>query len=253
MSLEFLQVDSAGAGNDGSAPLAHSPMERLAAAAGGRLEPRDGWSVVADYGAPEREAAACEESVAWIDVSHLGKLEVQASAGDLRAVAAAAGEGAVLELGRATRAAGAWWCPLTDTRMLVICEAGDTAALRARLVEAGGECTERVSVVDVTTVRAALTLAGPRARETFARFCALDLRPDVTPVGALRPGSIARQPGILVREAEHRYLFLFGWALGEYMWTVVADAAEHLGGRAAGVDALAAVDQLAAIGEGAGA
>jgi hypothetical protein len=72
-------------------------------------------------------------------------------------------------------------------------------------------------------------------------------------VAGLRPGSIARQPGIVVREAENRYLFLFGWALGEYMWTVVSDAAEHLGGRPAGVNVLEPLDELAAIGEGAGA
>ena len=76
----------------------------------------------------------------------------------------------------------------------------------------------------------------------FARFCALDLRPSQTPLHALRPGSIARQPGILIREDQDRFLFLFGWGVGEYMWTVVADAAEHLGGRPVGVDALAALD-----------
>ena len=71
-----------------------------------------------------------------------------------------------------------------------------------------------------------------------ARFCALDLRPKVTPVNALRPGSIGRQPGLVIREDEERYLFLFGWATGEYMWSVVADAGTHLGGGPVGVDAL---------------
>jgi len=90
-----------------------------------------------------------------------------------------------------------------------------------------------------TTTFAAITVAGPLAREVFARFCALDLRPHVTPVRGLRPGSIGRQPGVLVREAEDRYLFLFGWATGEYMWSIVTDAGEHLGGRPIGADALA--------------
>jgi heterotetrameric sarcosine oxidase gamma subunit len=119
----------------------------------------------------------------------------------------------------------------------VVCAAHVTDALPAQLAEAGAEA-ERVTLVDVTTNFAAMTLAGPLAREVLARFCALDLRPAVTPVRALRPGSIARQPGILVRESEDRYLFLFGWAIGEYMWSVVADAGEHLGGRPIGVDAL---------------
>ena len=83
---------------------------------------------------------------------------------------------------------------------------------------------------DVTTTFAALTLVGPLAREVFARFSAIDLRPQITPPGALRPGSIARQPGIVICEAEDRYLMLFGWATGEYVWAVVSDAGYHLGG-----------------------
>ena len=37
---------------------------------------------------------------------------------------------------------------------------------------------------------------------------------------------MARTPGYVLREDADRFLMLFGWALGEYMWTVVADAAE---------------------------
>jgi sarcosine oxidase gamma subunit len=120
----------------------------------------------------------------------------------------------------------AWWCRLTQTRAVVI----------GKRPELSG--TDDLDVLDVTCNFAALTLVGPLARETFARFCALDLRPKVTPVNALRPGSIGRQPGIVIREDEERYLFLFGWATGEYMWSVVADAGTHLGGGPVGVDAL---------------
>lgn len=214
MNLDFLAV----AGADGT--VARSPMEPLARAAGARFEIRDGWSVAVDYG------AGAGEQVGWADVSHLSKLELRGSA---QAIDAAAGE--PLPFGTAVRRDGAWWCRLTSTRALVV---GAGEAARERAISADG-----VNVLDVTSSFAALTLVGPLARETFARFCALDLRPEVTPVGALRPGSIGRQPGILIREDSDRYLFLFGWATGEYMWSVVADAATHLGGGPVGADALA--------------
>jgi glycine cleavage system aminomethyltransferase T len=200
VNLDFLTPAAAAA-------VARSPMEGKARAAGARFEVRDGWNVAVDY--PGMRAG----DVAWADVSHLPKLELQGVSDTITS----------LPLGTAVGQDDAWFCRLTETRALVI----------------GARPTvDGVDVTDVTSNFAALTITGPLARETFARFCALDLRPHVTPVTALRPGSIGRQPGILIREDEDRYLFLFGWATGEYMWSTVADAATHLGGGPIGVDAL---------------
>jgi glycine cleavage system aminomethyltransferase T len=226
VSLDFLEVSAGSsdlAGVDG--PVARSPMEPRARAAGGRFEIRDGWNLATGF-SRDPEALA-RTAVGWADVSHMRKLELQGPETALQAAAAAAGVDELV-LGRAARASEAWWCPLTRERVLVI---GAADGLRSGL-------PDEVSVLEVTTVYAAMTLVGPLARETFARFCALDLRPQSTPVGGLRPGSIARQPGLVVREGEDRYLFLFGWAVGEYMWTVVEDAARHLGGGPLGLDAL---------------
>ncbi|MGI8863738.1 MAG: hypothetical protein ACR2JH_04945 [Solirubrobacteraceae bacterium] len=222
----------------GHSAVARSPMERSAQAEGGRFEVRSGWNVAVGYTSKEQETELCTSTVGWADVSHLGKLELQASPEAMRAIVTEAAGGASLELGRATRAGYVWWLPLTLSRTLVVCEAAEAAGLKRRLTEAASESSGHASVADVTSVFAALTLAGPLAREVFARFCAIDLRPAVTPVAGLRPGSIARQPGLIVREDENRFLFLFGWAVGEYMWTVVADAARHLGGGPVGLDAL---------------
>jgi glycine cleavage system aminomethyltransferase T len=188
---------------------ARSPMEASAADAGARFQFRDGWKVAVSY-----PAAAFGASVSWCDTSHLSKLQLQ---GELDAS---------LPFGTAVRRDGAWWCRLTESRALVVGARPDVSDLPDE-------------VVDVTSVFASLTIAGPLARECFARFCALDLRPSVTPVGALRPGSIARQPGTLICEAEDRYLILFGWATAEYVWSVVADAAGGLGGGPVGIDQLA--------------
>ena len=205
MNLDFLRP----AANDA---VAHSPMEGPARAAGARFEVRDGWNVAVAFPA----GAGSGDTVSWADVSHLPKVELQGSSDVI-------GE---LPFSTAVRRDDAWWCRLTQTRALVI----------------GGrpefDAADDLDVLDVTCNFAALTLLGPLARETFARFCALDLRPKATPVGALRPGSVGRQPGLVIREDEERYLFLFGWATGEYMWSIVADAGGHLGGAPVGLDAL---------------
>ncbi len=251
MSFDFLAPDAATAG-DRFNPLARSAMEDDARAAGARFEVRDGWNVAVGYSSAEQEREAARRVAGWADVSHLGKLELHAGADDLAAIVAQASGGASLELGRATRAAGAWWLPLTTGRALVICEPGAVAGLRERLTDAAATASGLVSVVDATTKYAAMTILGPQAREVFARFTALDLRPQATPVHGLRPGSIARTPGVLVREDEDRFLFLFGWALGHYVWTVVADAAEHLGGSPVGADALEPIPDATAVKEEAG-
>lgn len=237
MSFDFLAPDAAVA-DDRFTPLARSPMERDARAAGARFEVRDGWSLAVGYTSVEQEREVARRVAGWADVSHLGKIELHASAGELGAIASQASGGVPLELGRAVRARDAWWLALTGDRALVVCEPGAAAGLRERLHEAAASASGLISIVDATTKFAALTILGPQAREVIARFSALDLRPAVTPVHGLRPGSIARTPGVLVREDEERYLILFGAALGHYMWTVVADAAGHLGGSPVGADAL---------------
>ena len=181
--------------------VARSPMERQARAAGARFEVRDGWNVAVGYAAESRGR------VTFADCSHIRKYELQ---GDLPP----------LELGRATVDRDSTWLPMTPSRALIL----------------GGEPPD--GALDMTTAFAALCLAGPRARDTFARFTASDLRPLVMRPGDWRPGSVARTPGGILCEAEDRYLMLFGAAFGQYMWTVVADAARHLGGGPVGYDAL---------------
>jgi heterotetrameric sarcosine oxidase gamma subunit len=211
-------------------------MEGAARRAGARFEPRDGWNVAVGY------AVDGDTPAAWTDVCHLGKLEVQASKATLAEIVDRYAPGTALELGTAARIDGTWWCPLTSRRLLVICPAAETAAVRLRLQEAATSAAGDASVVDVTSGYAAMVISGRAAREVLARFCALDLRPRSMPVRDLRPGSVARTPGLVLREAEDRYLTLVGAGLGEYLWTVVAEAAASLGGRPCGVDALPALE-----------
>lgn len=210
MSLAFLSPSAADAG-----AVARSPMEGKARAAGARFEVRDGWNVAVQYPGEERAG----ESVGFADVSHLRKLEVQ-------------GEGAGGELRTARRDGGWWVCPLTPTRALHLGGPSGRNYVHAEVSSQGlgSNGDARPETVDVTTCFAALAIFGPLAREVIARFCALDLRPQVAPPGSFRPGSIARQPGMILVADTDRFLLLFGWAVGEYMWTVVEDAARSLDG-----------------------
>jgi heterotetrameric sarcosine oxidase gamma subunit len=213
--------------------LSRSPMERQAAAAGASFEERDGWNVAVRFEGLDAERERARSTVGFADLSHLGKVELQAPAGALEAIA-----GVDLELGAATWAAGTWWCPYTPTRALALCEPAALPALRNRLQGATADHEGLTSVIDVTTAFAALAIGGPLAREVFARFTAIDLRDQVTPLRGFRPGSVGRTPGAILREGEQRWLMLFGAALGQYTWTVVADAAESLGGGPVAMDAL---------------
>jgi heterotetrameric sarcosine oxidase gamma subunit len=219
---------------------ARSPMRRLAAAAGARIELREGWEVAVDYGDAALERERLRETVAFADRSQLCKLELQGDAGAIASIVRAASGGRELEPRLAARAAdGTWWCPLTPSHVLALGEPPIAARLRAVTAEAAEAPGSTATVVEVTCGLAAMTLAGPGAAELLARFCAIDVRPAVTPVAGFRPGSVARTPGYLLRERDDELLVLVGWALGDYLWNVVADAAEHLGGGPVGADALA--------------
>jgi glycine cleavage system aminomethyltransferase T len=201
-------------------------MERQARDAGASFEERDGWNVAVGFDGAEAERERLRSTVGFADMSHLGKIEVQGP------------QVGRLELGTAALEDGAWWCPYTAQRAIVLCEPARLPHVREDLAGAATAESGPASVVDVTTVFGALSVGGPLARELFARFTALDLRDPVTPVHGFRPGSVARTPGAVLRQSEQRWLMLFGAALGQYMWTVVADAAESLGGGPVGVDAL---------------
>lgn len=185
--------------------VAESPMAGATQAAGGSLAERDGWLVAVSYADAATESRALSETVGWADVSHVRKTERR---GRHR-----------LALGSAERMSRTWTCPITSDRVLVL----------------NGDETDGL---DITCQMGALVLGGPRARDVVARFCALDLRPRVSPPGTFLPGSVARTPGYVLVLNHDRLLLLFGAAYGLYVWDVVADAGAHLGGGPVGLDAL---------------
>lgn len=223
MSVEFLSPLPT------AAQPARSPLLDAALESGAHSEVVDGWEVVASFGDPGRETAACAESVGFADRSKLLKLELQWQR-----------ESPGFRGGAAARLGDGWRCPVRPDRELILGEGPVGPELQAELDSAAAH------VCDLTASLGAISIAGPMARETIARFCAIDVRPGALPVSGFRPGSVARTPGFLLREGEDSFLLLFGAAYGTYVWETVADAATRLGGRPVGP---AALPQLVAEGE----
>ena len=224
---------------NGNRPPQRSPIEYAHRDAGARLSERAGWNLVSDYGDPAKEAAACKASVGVADLSCLGKLELQAAPETVSAIVSGLIGGAALEPGRATLHEGTWWCPMSPSRVIAVSWPEDTPRVREALESAGGGGSF-ASVVETTAAWGSNAVVGPQARETFARTMALDLRPGSFGELDFAPVSVARTPGLVLRVEGDSFLHLFGAGYADYTWTVFVDAAESLGGRAVGVDALPA-------------
>jgi len=246
MSFEFLAPDAAEP-VDGTRPALRSPIEWELREQGANFADRGGWRVVTDYGDAARELAACRETVGVADVSHLGKLELRADVGVTSAIVAELTKDGALALGRAILHDEVWWCPMTMSRVLAITPPERTPEIRDRL-EAAASAAPFASVVEMTAAYGSNVVTGPLSRETFARSMALDLRPDHFGEGDFAPVSVARTPGMMLRQGGDRFLHLFGAGFAHYVWTVFIDAARHLGGRPVGTSAL---DREPSVGEAA--
>jgi len=236
MSLAFLSADQSQT-QGAFSPILQSNIEAALVDGGAKIEERDGWRVAVSYGDPAAEKKACAESVGIADLSSLGITELIAAPSVIEAITTSVA-GTSEKLGLAVFAAGAWWCTVKPDRVLAITSPGDTAALRGQLQDAADARSELVSVTDLTSTLTTFSVSGPLARDTFARITALDLREREFPVRGFLPGSIGRVPGLLLHQGSDSFLHTFGAASAQYMWETMIDAAEELGGRAVGIDAL---------------
>jgi glycine cleavage system aminomethyltransferase T len=237
MNFEFLAPDAIGEFKGGAPPL-RSPIEWSHRDAGARFGTLDGWRVAAGYADLDEERRACSETVGIADLSFLGKIELQGAPAEVAAIVASLAGGAALELGRASLDDRVWWCPLAAGHVLAITPPDRTASLREQLESAADSASSFASVIELTTAYGSNAVVGPLARETFARATALDMRPERFAEGAFAPVSVARTPAMVLRREGDDFLHLFGAGYAHYVWTVFADAAESLGGRAVGAEAL---------------
>ena len=219
-------------------PIKRTPLYRTGLALGATMTDHAGWQVAAGFRSPDKEARQAQAGVALADASWLGKLEVQGRGFD------PAG----------WQIAGATVWPLTANDVLVTCEPPDTPAvlqalqdrsvplsLGERPGEGSNMAPSSLYVTDVTSVYAALVLAGPRSRAVLQRLTALDVSDTALPDLTCARTGLAHVHATLLRQdlgPMPAYWLLVGWEYGAYVWDAVLHAGESFGIAPIGLEAL---------------
>jgi sarcosine oxidase subunit alpha len=208
------------------------------------------WKRPLHYGDLAGECRVVHEAAGLIDVSTLGKLDLQGPdaaefldwlhpnrfsdlrVGRVRYRAMLDDAGIILDDGTVAR--------LGPERFFVSTTTGNLDAMDQWFGWwlAGGE--RRVSVIDVTGQFAALNLAGPNAREIMRRVTALDVSKEAMPYLAAIEGDVAGVPAIILRigfVGEVGYEIHVPADYGMHLWDSLMDAGKDLGLRPFGVEA----------------
>jgi len=223
--------------------LAHSPLEPQLQKAGATMVARHGWWVAAHFGSPGGELALCETAVGLADRSDLGKLELRGERSALEQLVGQLSGGSV-DPGDALLAGGAWWCAVSPTHVLALCDAGDTDRLRTRALDAV-RWTPGATVADVTAHYAAIGLLGPRTADVLAELS--DTEP---PLGDVESPAfdvlrLAAVPAMLLRGATGRAVVLTEAARAAVLWTEIERAGREAGIGHVGADAVSHLSPLA--------
>ena len=219
-------------------PVKRTALYRTGLALGATMADHAGWQVAARFRSPDEEARQVQDGVGLADASWLGKLEVQG-----RGLDPAGWE-----------IAGATIWPLADGDVLVTCEPPDTPAvlqaLQDRAVslslgerpgEGSNTAPSSLYVTNVTSVYAALVLAGPRSRAVLQRLTALDVSDTALPDLACTRTGLAHVHATILRQdlgPVPAYWLLVGWEYGAYVWDAVLHAGESFGIVPIGLEAL---------------
>jgi sarcosine oxidase subunit gamma len=128
--------------------------------------------------------------------------------------------------GPADLSAGARILWLGPDEWLAVSEPGGEVAMADRLVEALGR--QHTAVVDVSESRTVITLGGPKAWETLAKGCSIDLHPRVFAAGRCAQTGLARAHAILHKVTDDPLFEIYVHrSFAEYAWLWLEDAAKE--------------------------
>ncbi len=218
-------------------PLRVSPVQHVQAALGGVPVRIGDWEVMGHFQSPDSEARNVHERVGLADVSWLGKVDFKGDAlrnagEDLRARLLKYGIDEIWELGR-----GHW--------LGTFLRAGHDSDLIEKIQEnEAGSCFH---VTDMSSVYAALLLAGPNSRDVLNRLTELDVLNEAFPNLSARETGLAHVHAFLLRddldEAIPAFQLLFARSFGEHVWNAVMEAGEQFGILPFGLNAMNIINQ----------
>jgi sarcosine oxidase subunit alpha len=217
-------------------------MDRLHRELGASMVESGLWQRPLDYGSAQDEAIAVRQRVGIIDVSTLGKLDVQGAdapalldllytntfsdlrVGRVRYGLMCSDNGAILDDGTVTR--------LAQDRFFVTTTSGNADIIEDWFNWWMAGSSPCVHVTNVTGAYGAVNVAGPLARETLSKLADIDLAPDKFRYMRSRQGQVAGVPCLLIRIG---FVGEAGWELhfasehGEYLWESITEAGREFG------------------------
>src|SRR5437764_10702122 len=132
------------------------PLDAVLRRAGAVYSSRSGRPVAIHFGSAAAELAVCVRAVGLVDRTDLSTLSLEAPPAQLAALMTRL-VGAIVAPGGLFCGGSAWWCGVTDDRVMVVCDprTGD------RLVEAlHADAARHVAVRDLSGELAAIALLG---------------------------------------------------------------------------------------------
>ncbi len=199
-----------------NAPMRRSPAHREHAGLGATWDAEAGWQIPSSYGDGSAEAEFLAGSVAVVDITARGKIDIRGKVG---ASLTAAGDSLV------ARISPDW--------AMVLTEPGGEEILTTKLA---ASADEREMVTDATHAYAGYALVGPKLAELLSRTTAWD--PATLVPGQATGASIAEIRGVMVRRDDATMEVYVSSEFGRYAWEVLLSAAQGLGGGPAGWKAL---------------
>ena len=231
-------------------PVKRTPIDRRHRDMGARMIDVGPWQRPHSYGDPREECLAVRNRVGVIDVSTLGKLDVAGAdapafldrmythnfstlrPGRIRYGMLCTDSGSILDDGTVTRLSKDRYFVTTSTTNV------DTVEDWFKWWLAASKSSVRIT--NVTSVYAAINVAGPNARQTLAKLTEVDLSPRAFRYMRAAEGDVAGVRCLFLRVG---FVGETGWELhfpaqyGEHMWDALLEAGREFGIAPFGVEA----------------